>query len=351
MNNDSITHYSGVKTSPKYRFVSIDFLKFIAVLFITNSHMNNAYGEYNALATGGAIGDVLFFFVSGFTLFMGRVGAFDTWYKRRIRRIYPSVFGWAIVGLLCGITSLDINSMLKGGGEFISAIMVYYVVLYFIRKYAMNKLSLSFVICSLVVLLWYIFLFPEKQDVLMYKRFVRWPCYFLFMLMGAMTGVKVQRNNGVQNSGNNWINVMMLLFSIITFYGIQIIGKKILWVSYIQIVSLIPLMGVIYYLYLLACSRLFKRIYDNKIMQCIILVVGGLCLEIYFVQMPILIGDSLPFGFKRDSLQFMFPLNIPIIIIIILPLAYITRTVGRFFAQTFDSVEGYQWGKIFELKG
>lgn len=32
--------------------------------------MELLYGKYNALATGGAIGDVLFFFCSGFTLFL-----------------------------------------------------------------------------------------------------------------------------------------------------------------------------------------------------------------------------------------------------------------------------------------
>ena len=35
--------------------ISIDILKFIAVLFITNSHMNYVYGEYGALATGGQL--------------------------------------------------------------------------------------------------------------------------------------------------------------------------------------------------------------------------------------------------------------------------------------------------------
>lgn len=55
----------------KQRDISIDILKFIAVLAITNSHMDLLYGKYGALATGGAIGDVLFFFASGFTLFLG----------------------------------------------------------------------------------------------------------------------------------------------------------------------------------------------------------------------------------------------------------------------------------------
>ena len=48
----------------KQRDISIDILKFFAVLLITNSHMEPLYGEYSQLATGGAIGDVLFFFCS-----------------------------------------------------------------------------------------------------------------------------------------------------------------------------------------------------------------------------------------------------------------------------------------------
>lgn len=55
----------------KQRDISIDILKFMAVLTITNSHMDILYGKYGALATGGAIGDVLFFFASGFTILLG----------------------------------------------------------------------------------------------------------------------------------------------------------------------------------------------------------------------------------------------------------------------------------------
>ena len=60
--------------------------------------MKLLYGDFNDLATGGAIGDALFLFCSGCTLFLGRIGRFDNWYKRCINRIYPTVFAWAIVG-------------------------------------------------------------------------------------------------------------------------------------------------------------------------------------------------------------------------------------------------------------
>lgn len=61
----------------------------------------------------------------------------------------------------------------------------------------MNKLNEVFMICSIIVILWYVFFFPEKQDVLMYKRLMRWPCYFMFMLFGAMIGKRylLQKQN------------------------------------------------------------------------------------------------------------------------------------------------------------
>ena len=58
----------------KQRNISIDILKCFAALIITNSHMDILYPKFGALATGGAIGDALFFFCSGFTLFLGRMG-------------------------------------------------------------------------------------------------------------------------------------------------------------------------------------------------------------------------------------------------------------------------------------
>lgn len=77
------------------------------------------------------------------------------------------------------------------------------------------------------------------------------------------------------------------------------------------------------------------------------MVIGGLCLEIYLVQMPMLMNNTLPFGFGTDMIHRLFPLNIPILLVVILVMAYLTRSVGRWFQQTFDGMDGYDWGKIF----
>lgn len=53
----------------KRRDTSIDILKCLAAIVITNSHMELLYGKYSMLATGGAIGDVLFFSVQDILCF------------------------------------------------------------------------------------------------------------------------------------------------------------------------------------------------------------------------------------------------------------------------------------------
>lgn len=57
----------------KTRDISIDIVKFFAVFLIINSHADICYPKYSVLATGGAIGDALFLFCSGYTLWGGKI--------------------------------------------------------------------------------------------------------------------------------------------------------------------------------------------------------------------------------------------------------------------------------------
>lgn len=120
------------------RNISIDILKFFAAILITNSHMGLLYGKYSVLATGGAIGDALFFFCSGFTLFLGRMGRFDNWYKRRINRIYPTIFAWAIIRAFIFQNDYGMkHTILSGGGWFVSCIMLYYTLFHSTTLYGL----------------------------------------------------------------------------------------------------------------------------------------------------------------------------------------------------------------------
>lgn len=316
------------------RDISIDILKFFAVILITNSHMELLYGKYSVLATGGAIGDVLFFFCSGFTLFLGRMSRFDNWYKRRINRIYPTVFAWSIFStLLFSNNKHIIDIILYGGGWFVSCIMIYYVILYFIRKFMIDKLKIAFLSVSFIIIIWYL-LIDNTPDYNMYgNTYFKWGHYFLFMLLGAIIGIS---NGNFRFKFKT--DFIKLIVSLILFYGILILGKKFVFVHNIQIISLIPLLGITFYFYKSCNSNEIKKLYYNKYTGSIIKAVGGLCLEVYLVQSSLF----------TDKMNNLFPLNLLIMLLIIIAVAYVLRCMARVFSQTFKDGE-YDWKAVFKL--
>ena len=82
---------------------AVTVVKIIAALLITNSHFDGLYPSgMSALATGGMIGNALFFFISGYTLYfsINRITNKKdclAWFSRRVFRIYPSVWIFSIL--------------------------------------------------------------------------------------------------------------------------------------------------------------------------------------------------------------------------------------------------------------
>ena len=313
------------------RNIGIDLLKFLAALLITNSHMEILYGKYSILATGGAIGDVLFFFCSGFTLFLGRMGRFDNWYKKRINRIYPTVFAWAIIEAFVFNKHFSIDYIIiHGGGWFVTCIMIYYVLLYFIRSFFINKLKLTFAAITIICIIWY-FLINRPIDYNMYgNTYFKWGHYFLFMLMGAIMGISKR-----SFTYNIKLDLTKLILSFILFYGILFWGRNNVLINDFQIISIIPLAFIVYYFYKVCNCEIVKRIYNNKYYGWIIKFISGLCLEIYLVQYTLF----------TDKMNHLFPLNIFLMYLIIIFAAYLLRCGSRLFSQTFKD-ENYDWKKI-----
>ena len=97
-------------------------------------------------------------------------------------------------------------------------------------------------------------------------------------------------------------------------------GKIVFW-EQIQIISLLPLLGMIFYFYKIGNSYLLKKIYNKKTGNKLIKFTGGLCLEIYLVQNFLI----------TDKINNLFPLNIVIIFIFILISAYFLRCCSKLF--------------------
>ena len=318
---------------------AIDIVKFLAVLLIINSHADVMYPKYQMLATGGAIGDCLFLFCSGFTLLLGggKTG-FGNYYKRRISRIYPSVFAAVVFVALFNGNNFSVRFQELLGGEFIMAIMLYYILLYFIKNYAINRLSwiLGFVaVFSLIV---YLFWFPDKYEVSSkgiygITTLYRWIPYFAAMLIGAVVGKR-----RMELKYHIWRDFAKLMVCLAVFYGIQFGAKMYRPIAPWQVITLFPLMGITIYFYKCCHASWLTRLYQTKYGNWGIMFVGGLCLESYLIQLTLF----------TDKLNNIFPLNLIIVVCVILVSSYLVRCAARIFKQTFQTGD-YEWEKIFRM--
>ena len=200
----------------KQRDTAIDFVKFIAVFFVLNSHMGECYSKWPCLATGGAIGDSLFFFASGFTLILGNGGGrFDEWYKRRIRRIYPSLIAAAIVGVLFLGKDYSFTDVLFAKQYwFVQCILFLYPLLFLAKKYVSKHVVLLIVLSVIIMA---VFPFAHTGSFLFWGGgYYRWAVYILFMLLGAIVGKERERISQM----NVWASLISALSCALAWYGI-----------------------------------------------------------------------------------------------------------------------------------
>lgn len=312
------------------RDIAIDFVKVIATLLVLNSHMSICYGSYSFLATGGGIGDALFFFVSGFTLFGGRKMDFVNWYKRRIGRIYPTVLA---VGLVTCIIFGDEQSFIEVMSVekywFLQCIMVCYLLLYPIIHYKW-KLSICIPVSIIVVLMAFYFLYDfEGQMFYGVNNYFRWIFYFSIMIFGG--GIFVKSVDIIYK----WWHVPAVIVCIVIWYGINYFSNG----GSLAILSMVPLVGICYFVYAIGKSAWIERLFENKILGNILFIVGNLCLESYLIQKYIF----------TDALNSIFPLNIPIIMLVVLISAYIIHILSMVISQIFNKYP-FNWKSLLLYK-
>lgn len=312
------------------RVPAIDILKFIAVFLVMNSHMDICYPKFQFLSTGGGIGDALFFFASGFTLFLGRDMRFDQWYKRRINRIYPSILAAAIIAYIVWNFEENIGDILIGKRYwFIGCIMIYYIFLYPLKKIKNEKVINWIFAGWLAIMIASFFVIWGGGASLYTKGLYRCLIFFLFMLQGAIMG-----KNSVSFTAK-WWHLPALLMSMGLWFYLVHIGTG----NMLIIISIAPLLCITYFLYCLCNAEILKKLYDTRVVGDVIFIVSQLCLEVYLIQ---------KFVFT-DAYNSFFPLNIPIIMIIVIGFAYVVKMLAEFISQTFRT-EPYEWSKMLLVR-
>lgn len=317
----------------------IDILRFFAVLLITNSHMKELYpAPFTPLATGGAIGDALFFFCSGYALMLSKGGDFFNWYKKRINRIFPAIFAVALIHILLG-RNVDLGDILiNGGGWFIQCIFVFYFVFWFVKRYFSRHIPYVILADLILIILWYCFFWDKSIPVLYDGTYLRWPIYFLSMLMGAYIQTKSADTDTTNNTAKR--DVLLLCVTLFFYYGWLALSLKSVFFSQYQIFTVPLLLTIIYLLYRICSSESMARLYSKPIAHNLMYWISAMCLEIYLCQ-----TDVMSIGVETIKI---FPINVFITFVAIFILAYIVKIIGNFLIQTFKTEE-YDWKKIITL--
>lgn len=326
------------------RDVAVDYFKMLATLLVMNSHAEVLYPKFKFLASGGAIGDALFMFCSGFTLFIGTMGRFDNYYKRRLSRIVPSMVAVSILMVLVGAflgeglggKNIGITLTTK---NYLYWILLFYIPLYFVRKYFFYKMAWVFLMLTVMVSIAYYF-FPYKNETgskgmwgSLYHDW-KWFWYFVIMFWGAFIG-KIKDGLCLRPV----LDGILCVLCFIGFYTFPALSKNNVEIAPYQVFMIPLLMGFCYYLYKVLSAQFFVKFYQMKIMNWLILVIGGLCLESYLIHMKVF----------TPVLNHFFPLNLLIIYLAVLVTAYIVRCLARIFLQTFQK-EDYDWKRIISVK-
>lgn len=307
-----------------------NFLRALAIILVVNSHMNSVYPpSLGFLATGGMIGNALFFMLSSYGLVASmqeRPRGFGEWYGRRIVRIYPSV--WVVVILLSfpiGIYSGTIHpvNILYEMGKFfyppfwfLQALLIYYGIIFFIiRNFSYQRLVLVGVPVLVIYALCYTLLLDLDRWSIEQSPF-RLIYYFLVVLWGIYLGSQREK---LQFDGAR--DVSMLMLCVLLVYGHKFLMQRGMMQSF-QFVQHLLLFPMLYFVVKVAKSNFIShKVMGNQFIGAILTFIGGATLEIFMVN------NSIDFLGNRLG---MFPVNLLALLALNIGLAMIVFSCAKY---------------------
>ncbi len=244
---------------------ALEYLKAFAVLCVLNSHLDDLYGPYEILGTGGAVGLAFFFFCSGYGLFLGQQRPFFDYMKRRIVRIYPSVWTCCILGtFIFGIPFTIRDAILAPAWWFVSFIMIFYVLIYWIRRFLFRHLK--FLIGALWLTVVILFFFQDatgRTEMYFGTTATGRLTYFSILLWGAFLG---SRQSSLDLKFNFKLDALKFIISLLAYYTLLFLDTRFEIVNRSLICSLPFFLAMIFYLYKITSGDVMKRLYEKPIL-------------------------------------------------------------------------------------
>lgn len=313
-------------------YLFIDMLKVIAAICITNSHFANVW-PISAIASGGMLGNVLFFAISGFGLYRSNLELknLTKWYFRRIRRIYITVWIVSSVTFLAsnkGLDQLVKTFIYPTDYHFIASIMVLYIIFYLIIWFTESKrihISVVNIIYFAVVFVIYIFFYDKSVNHIdvVEEPFIR----FLFlgaMLLGAQFKTKIEERWKKKKKTIPKI-VICLGCTVIYFISKIVVSNSIILLEE-QIITWITILLALYSW--LVCFGALEDVLQRlpEKVKKVIHEMSKRTLQIYLVQFIIIK--------KFEMLN--FPLDLFVIVTLIILAAEVVYRIDYFIQKKID---------------
>lgn len=294
------------------KIATIDILRAIACLLITNSHCLGLY-PFAVLALGGGQGNTLFLIITGYLLAESVETSFVTWTVKRYLRILP------ISALVA--TAWSIVHLIESGGEviptglirelldrywFVWAVSLYYPAYYLLMRGARGvQLCIRCLVFILVYMLTYAALVNGRSFVAEEEGFglLKVVNYFGVMLLGGVIRRSKSYGLRVASLDNRSARRMLVAFGAIGLLGLT------LWsYEYIQILlfnrglgmqCLIHVGNALFGVACLSMALIIERILPDIHPPQWLRNIANSTLEIYLVQAtirPLFNGVAFPFG-------------------------------------------------------
>lgn len=275
------------------RFYFIDILKAFAALIIVNSHFDSLY-PISALATGGAIGNALFFAVSGFLLFPIKQSAGE-WMKKKLENIYIPLVPMTVISLFTVkygvLTRTNIFAVFVWPTIywFAGAIILFYILYYLLRRMVSQKaFAITFLILVMIYFAYYIFLLDtsgwvvESSGLSSVDGCFKLIYYFMAMLMG-----KWFRVNSSRPFPHKWLYLLQIIISFGAIYAVKFLMVRIPAFYSVQFLNQFCILWLVCaaFCFLIACEPLIReKLTGRRGINAIICFLGSHTLEMYLVQ-------------------------------------------------------------------
>lgn len=318
----------------KKRYELLDLLRVLAILLVLNSHLDQLY-PIPALASGGAAGNGLFFIISGYCLSLR--SSFLHHMARRIVRLYPGVLISVCIQVLLGMKPLgNLSDFVRQciwptAFWFVGAIILFDALIWLLDKLKFtDHMGIFTVVMSGLYFVAY-FLVVDKTKWSVEAAGLATPgqcfkliyCFYIYA-----TGFYIKKHGINKNLTNH--SILLFTLTAVMFIG-SFAFKLILvkWPATMPLQFLTQFMVATFAFGALLCGLSFETIY-HKLISCrlrnIITKFSSISLEMYLVQFPVI---SL-------SVVLPFPVNVLVVLVVTISLAFILHTVDECIFREAD---------------